>query len=107
MGASKSTIMKIFMVQGLVAGLVGTLVGAVLGVILAANITGLSLAFERLLNLIFTGSNIYFISHLQTQINWQEVLWLCLAAVSISFLATLYPAYRASRIQPAEVLRYE
>ncbi len=107
MGASKNTIMKIFIVQGLVAGLVGTVAGAALGIILAANITDLSLVLERLVNSVFTDSNVYFISHLQTQINWQEVLLVCLAAVSISFLATLYPAYRASKIQPAEVLRYE
>lgn len=107
MGANKTTIMKIFVVQGLVAGVFGTLAGVVLGTILAANITDLSLFFEWLINSIFVDSNVYFISHLQTQINWQEVLMVCLAALSISFLATLYPAYRASKIQPAEVLRYE
>ncbi|PCJ22821.1 MAG: lipoprotein-releasing system transmembrane subunit LolC [SAR86 cluster bacterium] len=106
MGASKGTIMKIFIVQGLVAGVFGTLVGAVLGVLLALKITDISLFIERLINSV-TGSNIYLISHLQTQINWIEVLWVCLAALLISFLATLYPAYRASKIQPAEVLRYE
>ncbi len=107
MGASKNTIMKIFVVQGLVAGSVGTVVGAVSGVILAANITDLSLILERLVNSVFTGSKVYFISHLQTQIDWQELVLVCIAALSISFLATLYPAYRASKIQPAEVLRYE
>lgn len=107
MGASRNTIMKVFIVQGLIAGLIGTLVGALLGVVLANNITYLSLRLEQLINSVFTESNVYLISHLQTQVNWQEVLLVCLAAVFISFIATLYPAYRASKIQPAEVLRYE
>ncbi|MBL4582595.1 MAG: FtsX-like permease family protein [Gammaproteobacteria bacterium] len=107
MGASRSTIMKIFMVQGLIAGLLGTLVGAILGMLLAANITDISLVLERIINSLATGSNRYFISHLQTQIDLGEVALICVAALTISFLATLYPAYRASKIQPAEVLRYE
>ncbi|NQV69913.1 MAG: FtsX-like permease family protein [Pseudohongiella sp.] len=107
MGASKSTIMKIFIVQGLVAGVFGTIVGAVLGVVLALSISDISLILERLINAVFTDANVYLISHLQTQINFAEIAWVCLAALFISFLATLYPAYRASKIQPAEVLRYE
>ena len=107
MGASKSTVMRIFMVQGLVAGVVGTIVGAVLGVLLALNISDISLILERLINSVFTNANVYLISQLQTQIDFAEVLLVCVAALLISFLATLYPAYRASKIQPAEVLRYE
>lgn len=107
MGASKSTVMKIFIVQGLVAGVVGTIVGAVLGILLALSISDISLILERLINSVFTNANVYLISQLQTQINFGEILWVCLAALVISFLATLYPAYRASKIQPAEVLRYE
>lgn len=107
MGASRSTIMKIFVVQGLVAGLLGTLIGAALGTLLAANITDISLILERIINSLASDSNRYFISHLQTQIEWSEVGLICIAALTISFLATLYPAYRASKIQAAEVLRYE
>ena len=107
MGASRGTIMSIFMVQGLIAGLVGVLLGGIGGVILANNITALSRALERLLNYLFSEANIYLISHLQTQVQFGEVALVCLAALAISFLATLYPAYRASRVQPAEVLRYE
>jgi lipoprotein-releasing system permease protein len=107
MGASRSTIMKIFVVQGLVAGLLGTLIGAILGTLLAANITDISLILERIINSLASGSDRYFISHLQTEIEWTEVGLICIAAVTISFLATLYPAYRASKIQAAEVLRYE
>jgi lipoprotein-releasing system permease protein len=107
MGASRNTIMKIFVVQGLVAGFLGTLVGAILGTLLAANITDISLILERIINSLASDSNRYFISHLQTQIEWGEVALICIAALTISFLATLYPAYRASKIQAAEVLRYE
>jgi lipoprotein-releasing system permease protein len=107
MGASSTTIMKIFIVQGLIAGVIGTLAGAILGVLLAHNITNLSLLLEQFLNSIFSDANIYLISHLQTRIDLIEVLYICAAALLVSFLATLYPAYRASKIQPAEVLRYE
>ena len=62
---------------------------------------------ERFIDSLFTDANIYLISHLQTRVDANEVLMVCLAALLISFLATLYPAYRASKIQPAEVLRYE
>ena len=107
MGASSATIMKIFIVQGLIAGVIGTLAGAILGVLLADNITNLSLLLEQFLNSIFSDANIYLISHLQTRIDLIEVLYICAAALLVSLLATLYPAYRASKIQPAEVLRYE
>ena len=99
--------MKIFVVQGLVAGSLGTLIGAILGVLLAANITDISLILERIINSLTSDSNRYFISHLQTQIEWGEVAVICIVALTISFLATLYPAYRASKIEAAEVLRYE
>ena len=107
MGASRSSVMKIFVLQGMVAGIFGTAVGAFLGILLANYVTELSLMLERLINFIFTEGNVYFISHLRTQVNFGEVLVVCIAALLISFLATLYPAYRASKIQPADVLRYE
>jgi len=107
MGASKQMIMQIFIVQGLVAGVIGTIIGATLGVLLAYTVTDLSLLLETLINSIFTDANIYFISHLRTRVDPGEVLVVCAVALVISFIATLYPAYRASKIQPAEVLRYE
>ncbi len=107
MGASKQMIMQIFIVQGLLAGVIGTIVGATLGVLLAYTVTDLSLLLETLINSIFTDANIYFISHLRTRVDPGEVMVVCAVALVISFIATLYPAYRASKIQPAEVLRYE
>lgn len=107
MGASRTGIMLIFIIQGMIAGLVGTLVGTGLGVILAQHVSSISLAIEQAINSLFTGANVYLLSHLQTRLYWDEVVMVGLAAMLISFLATLYPAYRASRVQPAEVLRYE
>ena len=107
MGASTQMIMQIFIVQGLLAGVIGTIVGATLGVLLAYTVTDLSLLLETLINSIFTDANIYFISHLRTRVDPGEVMVVCAVALVISFIATLYPAYRASKIQPAEVLRYE
>ena len=105
MGASRAIIMKIFVVQGLIVGVVGTIIGALLGLLLANNITKLSLWLEQLINLVFADANIYLISHLQTRVNVSEVMLVCLIALLICFLATLYPAFRASKIQPAEALR--
>lgn len=107
MGASRGVIMAIFMVQGMIAGIIGIILGGIGGVILALSITDISLMLERLLNSLFSGANIYLISHLQTRIEFTEVMFVCIAALIICFVATLYPAYRASRVQPAEVLRYE
>ncbi len=107
MGASRTAIMIVFIVQGMIAGLLGTLLGTLAGVLMAQNISAISLAIEQAINSVFSGANVYLLSHLQTQIYWGEVVVIGLAAMLISFLATLYPAYRASRVQPAAVLRYE
>lgn len=107
MGASQASIMIIFMVQGLVAGILGTVIGVALGLVLAGSITDVSLALEQFVNSNIEGANLYLLSHLQTEVVSSEVMLVCLAALVTCFLATLYPAYRASCIQPAEVLRYE
>ena len=107
MGASQASIMIIFMVQGLVAGILGTVIGVALGLGLAGSITDVSLALEQFVNSNIEGANLYLLSHLQTEVVSSEVMLVCLAALVTCFLATLYPAYRASCIQPAEVLRYE
>ena len=107
MGASRLTIIKIFIVQGMISGIVGTVVGVFGGVIVATNIAAISLFLENILNIFFLDQNIYFISHLQTQLIVEEIFFVCFVALVISFIVTLYPAYKASEINPAETLRYE
>jgi len=107
MGASRLTIMAVFILQGFIAGVFGTLIGAISGVVLAIYITDISLSIENFINANFADDSIYMISHLQSQLDWTDVMLVCFAALLVSLLATLYPAYRAAKVQPAEVLRYE
>ena len=107
LGAKKSTIMKIFVVQGMISGILGTLLGVSLGTFFALYAPSISQIGENIVNQFVVGGNLYFISHLRTQVNPYEVITIGAVALLISFFATLYPAYRASKIYPAEVLRYE
>src|SRR5690554_3028839 len=107
LGASPGQIMAIFMVQGTLIGVVGTFIGAVLGVISALNITAWVAWLESLLGHEFLSTDVYFISYLPSRLQTGDVVMICSAALGMSFLATLYPAWRASRTQPAEALRYE
>lgn len=107
LGASPGTIMRIFMVQGLTIGVIGTLVGVVLGVVLALNISDLVLWLEALLGIQFLDANVYFINYLPSELRWDDVRFITIAALLLSLLSTLYPAWRASKIQPAEALRYD
>lgn len=107
MGAGKRAIMGIFIVQGTLAGLLGVVLGTVLGVIIALNLSAISTAFENLVNSVLAPERLYMISYLRAELIWSDVAVISLAALLISFLATLYPAYRAARVQPAAVLRYE
>jgi lipoprotein-releasing system permease protein len=99
--------MAIFMVQGTVIGVVGTLVGAVLGILAALNVSAGVALLERLIGHKFLNADVYFIDYLPSQLQSDDVLMVCGAALVLSFLATLYPAWRAARTQPAEALRYE
>lgn len=107
LGASPGTIMGIFMVQGSVIGIVGTLAGAVLGVLAALNVSAMVAGLESLFGVQFLSSDVYFISYLPSQLIWVDVMLICLTALGMSFAATLYPAWRASRTDPAEALRYD
>ena len=107
LGATPATIMGIFMVQGVVIGLTGTLIGTGLGVLAALNVSDFVAWVEHLLGIQFLDSNVYCISYLPSELRWDDVGVITGSAFVMSFLSTLYPAWRASRIQPAEALRYE
>ena len=99
--------MGIFVVQGAYIGIVGTLVGTVLGVLLALNVSDIIQGIESLLKMQFLNPDVYFISDLPSQLLLDDVLVISGTALIMSLLATLYPAWRASKVQPAEALRYE
>lgn len=105
LGASPKTITKIFMVQGSIIGVIGTLSGAVLGVIFASTVSGLLGWINNTFGLHLFDA--YFINYLPTYLRWQDVLLIVSVSLLLSFLATIYPAWRAAKIQPAEALRYE
>ena len=107
LGATPGDIMKIFMVQGSVIGVVGTASGAILGVILAFTVTDLVNWIQRVFDVQFLDPNVYFISYLPSDPQLQDVVSVCALSLAVSFVATIYPAWRASRTQPAEALRYE
>ena len=106
-GATPATIMAIFVVQGFLIGLLGTGVGVLLGILAALNVGDIVAWLEQLLGIHFLSPDVYFISYLPSQLRWSDVLVIVLASLGLSFMATLYPAWQASVIKPAEALRYE
>jgi lipoprotein-releasing system permease protein len=106
-GATPRQIMGIFMVQGTVIGVAGTLIGGVLGVIAAINVSAIVGWVERISGQHIFTSDVYFISNLPSELQGGDVALICGAGLVLSFLATIYPAYRASQIEPAHALRYE
>ena len=107
MGATRGNIMRVFMLAGTWIGMAGTAAGLVLGLILAANIDALRKGIEALTGQPILIENIYFLSSLPTKTDPNEVITVVLVAIGLSFLATIYPARRAARLDPAEALRYE
>lgn len=107
LGATPKMILAIFMVQGTVIGIVGTLLGLVGGVALALHVTELVNFLERILHTNLFASDVYFLNYLPSKLALSDVVQICIVALMMSLLATLYPAWRAARTQPAEALRYE
>ncbi|MBU2858495.1 lipoprotein-releasing ABC transporter permease subunit [Acidithiobacillus ferrooxidans] len=106
-GVTPRSIMLIFMVQGGIIGLFGTLLGVFLGVLLALNIPTLVPAIEHLFHVQFISPEVYSISQLPSKLEPRDVIHVAIAALIMSWIATLYPSWRASRVAPAEALRYE
>jgi lipoprotein-releasing system permease protein len=107
LGASPGSIMKIFIVQGALIGCIGTIVGTVTGVLLALNIDVVVPFIESTFGVQFLAKDVYYISDLPSDLRWDDVFVIAGVSFGLSLLATLYPSYRASRLEPAAALRYE
>jgi len=107
LGASPRSVMQIFIVQGAMVGLLGTLMGVVLGVLLALNVDTVVGLVERLFGFQVLPKGIYFIDSLPSDLHWDDVWSIGATACVLALASTLYPSWRASRVRPAEALRYE
>ena len=106
-GATPGTILWIFIVQGMMVGLVGTILGLLAGVLLASNATTIVNALQSLFDVHLLSSSIYFVDYLPSKIMWSDLWQICAMAILMSFIATIYPAWRASKTVIAEALHYE
>ena len=107
LGASAASIMAIFVVQGALVGVIGTVAGLLLGLLVACNIDVIVPFFERLLGFQFLPQDVYLVSQIPSDPQVGDMVMICAVALLLSFVVTLYPSWRASRINPAEALRYE
>ena len=107
LGASPRSIMAVFVVQGAFVGVIGTLAGLLLGLGIAFNIDTLVPALESLLGAKFLPQDVYLISRMPSDPQQGDILPIALISLALAFVATLYPSWRASRVNPAEALRYE
>ncbi|WDE03809.1 lipoprotein-releasing ABC transporter permease subunit LolE [Thalassomonas viridans] len=104
MGAGTGVVMITFIIQGAVNGVLGSVIGALLGVYLAQNLTDIILAVEALFQVKFLSADVYFIDFLPSLLNWPDVYVTVITALVMSLLATIYPAWRATKVEPAQVL---
>lgn len=107
LGASPSSIMQIFVVQGALIGVIGTLAGVVLGVLIAWNIDVIVPFIEHLFGVQFLDKDVYMITAVPSQLLWSDVIVITFTSFALSLLATLYPSWKAAKMNPAEALRYE
>ena len=106
-GMTPGSLMTIFIIQGMVIGLVGTFLGVLIGVPVALNVNDIVTAVETFFNTKFLPADVYYITDIKSDIHFSEVLTYSLSAFTLSVLATIYPAWRAAKVQPADALRYE
>ncbi len=106
-GMTPGAIMIVFVLLGSIIGLSGTLAGLAGGVALALNVETIVPAIERLFGIHFLSADVYYISELPSELHWEDVWRICGLAFALTLLATLYPAWQASQVKPAEELRYE
>ena len=107
LGASPRSIMKIFIVQGTLIGVFGTLLGVVGGVLLAYNVSDVIALVERLFSVQFLSREVYYISEIPSDPQMADIVTVATVSFLLTLLATIYPSYRASKVNPAEALRYE
>ena len=106
-GASPGSIMGIFVVQGAAVGVIGTLAGLLLGLLVALNIDVIVPALEQLFHASFLPKEIYLISKMPSDPRREDIMPIALISLALAFVASIYPSWRASRVNPAEALRYE
>ena len=107
MGATSRSIMRIFMLQGLIIGTVGTILGCIGGILVAINVEKISSYIENLFGFKILPGDVYYLSELPSKVNYGDVFIIVFVAMVICFLATIYPSWNASKLDPAEALRYE
>jgi lipoprotein-releasing system permease protein len=107
LGASPGSVLQIFVVQGMLMGVIGTLAGVLTGIVTALNVDVIVKKIEGLLQIKFLSPEVYLIPDLPSDLQANDVLWIAAMALALSFLATIYPSWRAARVNPAEALRYE
>ena len=107
LGASPRSIMKIFIIQGTLIGLLGTILGVLGGVLLAFNVDSVIASIEYLFNVQFLSREVYYISEVPSDPHLVDIVTVAILSFGLTILATIYPSYRASKVNPAEALRYE